>query len=54
LEQGYGDGIVIGASSLEQLENNLKVIEEGPLPNEVAAAIDQVYEEVGDEIKYHL
>ncbi|KAM0492848.1 hypothetical protein ACHAP8_009701 [Fusarium lateritium] len=54
LKQDHGDGVIIGASSLEQLENNLRVIEEGPLPEEVVAAIDQVYEEVGDEIKYHL
>ncbi|RGP70964.1 hypothetical protein FSPOR_3651 [Fusarium sporotrichioides] len=54
LEKHYGDGVIIGASSLEQLENNLEVIEEGPLPKEVAAAIDQVYEEVGDEISYYL
>ncbi|CEI61949.1 hypothetical protein FVEN_g2994 [Fusarium venenatum] len=54
LKQHHGDGVIIGASSLEQLENNLRVIEEGPLLEEVVAAIDQVYEEVGDEIKYHL
>ncbi|KAH7184812.1 NADP-dependent oxidoreductase domain-containing protein [Fusarium flagelliforme] len=54
LEAEYGDGVVIGASSLEQLESNLSTMEEGPLPDEVAAAIDQVYAEVGDEIAYHL
>ena len=50
LKAEYGDGVVIGASSLDQLST----IEEGPLPDEVAAAIDQVYAEVGDEIAYHL
>ena len=54
LKAEYGDGVVIGASSLDQLESNLSTIEEGPLPDEVAAAIDQVYAEVGDEIAYHL
>ncbi|KAL4731945.1 hypothetical protein ACLX1H_000944 [Fusarium chlamydosporum] len=54
LEKQYGDGVIIGASSLSQLEENLNTVEEGPLPEELAAAIDQVYQEVGDEIKYHL
>ncbi|KAF4455782.1 hypothetical protein F53441_1981 [Fusarium austroafricanum] len=54
LDKKYGDAVIIGASSPEQLENNIDAIEEGPLPEEVAAALSAVYEEAGDQIKYHL
>ncbi|KAJ4244740.1 hypothetical protein NW762_014315 [Fusarium torreyae] len=54
LNRQYGDAIVVGASSPEQLEYNIDVIEEGPLPDDVAAAFDAVYEEAGEQIKYHL
>ncbi|KAF9728617.1 aldo/keto reductase [Paraphaeosphaeria minitans] len=37
---GGNDGLIIGASSLSQLENNLAVIEKGPLPKEVVDALD--------------
>lgn len=33
-------GIIIGASSLNQLETNLAVLEKGPLPKEVLDALD--------------
>jgi aflatoxin B1 aldehyde reductase len=34
------DGIIIGASSLEQLRHNLTAVTEGPLPTDVLTAID--------------
>ncbi|KAF9729105.1 hypothetical protein PMIN06_000008 [Paraphaeosphaeria minitans] len=37
---GGNDGLIIGASSLSQLDNNLAVIEKGPLPKEVVDALD--------------
>ena len=37
------DGIIIGVSSQEQLETNLKCIEEGPLPDEVVKALDEAW-----------
>ncbi|KAL5408840.1 hypothetical protein PMIN06_010461 [Paraphaeosphaeria minitans] len=37
---GGNDGFIIGASSLSQLQNNLAVIEKGPLPKEVVNALD--------------
>jgi aflatoxin B1 aldehyde reductase len=40
-----GDGIIIGASSAEQLEQNLKASEAGPLPDSIAAAFDKAWEE---------
>jgi aflatoxin B1 aldehyde reductase len=37
------DGIIIGVSSLEQLKNNLKDLEKGPLPDEVVKVLDQAW-----------
>jgi len=37
------DGIIIGVSSLEQLEGNLKDCEKGPLPKEVLDALDEAW-----------
>ena len=37
------DGIIIGVSSLEQLERNLKDLEKGPLPSEVVEVLDQAW-----------
>lgn len=38
---GGNDGIIIGVSSLQQLQANLKDLEKGPLPEEVVKALDQ-------------
>jgi aflatoxin B1 aldehyde reductase len=35
------DGVIIGASSLEQLRHNLTAVTEGPLPTDVLTAIDE-------------
>ncbi|WDK19755.1 aldo/keto reductase [Colletotrichum graminicola] len=37
------DGIIIGISSVQQLENNLDHLEKGPLPEEVVQALDQAW-----------
>jgi aflatoxin B1 aldehyde reductase len=37
------DGIIIGVSSIDQLKNNLKDIEKGPLPEEVLNVLDQAW-----------
>lgn len=34
-------GIIIGASSLAQLDKNLDILERGPLPKEVLDALDE-------------
>ncbi|KAF7549266.1 hypothetical protein G7Z17_g6491 [Cylindrodendrum hubeiense] len=54
LKKTHGDSIVIGASSPEQLESNIDMIEAGPLPDEVVSALEAVYEEIGPEISYHM
>jgi aflatoxin B1 aldehyde reductase len=49
-----GDGIIIGASSIKQLKENLTIFEQGPLPQEVVDAINSVSTEIGDDaIAYH-
>lgn len=37
------DGIIIGVSSFQQLENNLKEVEKGPLPDEVVEVLDAAW-----------
>ncbi|KAF6816631.1 aflatoxin b1 aldehyde reductase member 2 [Colletotrichum sojae] len=37
------DGILIGISSVEQLEDNLNHLEKGPLPDEVVQALDEAW-----------
>lgn len=43
MDNGGRDGIIIGVSSLAQLESNLKDLEKGPLPDDVVAALDQAW-----------
>lgn len=38
------DGIVIGVSSLDQLNSNLTDLEKGPLPQEVVEKLDEAWE----------
>ncbi|KAF9195570.1 hypothetical protein BGZ49_003037, partial [Haplosporangium sp. Z 27] len=41
---GPNDGLVIGASSIEHLEENLQYLERGPLPQPVIDALDKAWE----------
>ncbi|OTA95547.1 hypothetical protein M434DRAFT_195656 [Hypoxylon sp. CO27-5] len=56
LNKAHGDAIIIGASSSEQLDANIDTIEQGPLPDDVVAALESVYEQVGEkeEIPYFM
>lgn len=45
LHHTASDVVIIGASSPEQLSQNLAACEEGPLPEEVVSACDQVWQE---------
>ncbi|KAJ4248768.1 hypothetical protein NW762_012606 [Fusarium torreyae] len=54
LDKAYSDSILVGASSVEQLEMNIDAIEAGPLPHEVASALGAVYGEISDEVSYHM
>lgn len=43
MTDGGRDGVVIGVSSYDQLESNLKDLEKGPLPEEVVKALDEAW-----------
>lgn len=42
-ERKGNDGIIIGVSSIKQLEGNLKDLEKGPLPEEVVKVLDEAW-----------
>jgi len=44
---GPEDGVILGASSAEQLEKNCTDSEKGPLPEEVVAALDDAWVKIG-------
>ncbi|KAJ6465205.1 Aldo/keto reductase [Mycena vitilis] len=46
LRREHGDAVLIGASSLEHIEQNLVDLEKGPLPDGVVAALDAAWERV--------
>jgi aflatoxin B1 aldehyde reductase len=48
VKDGGHDGIIIGVSSLNQLQGNITDLEKGPLPDEVVQVLDQAW----DGIKY--
>ena len=41
--EGGNDGIIIGVSSLKQLQGNLTDLEKGPLPEEVLQVLDDAW-----------
>ncbi|CAM1501299.1 Fc.00g104610.m01.CDS01 [Cosmosporella sp. VM-42] len=54
LIKNKGDKIIVGASSVKQLEGNLKDLENGPLPDEVVKALDAAWLRVkGVAAAYH-
>ncbi|XP_029948190.1 aflatoxin B1 aldehyde reductase member 4-like [Salarias fasciatus] len=49
LKGDLGDGVIIGMSSMEQLQQNLAAAEEGPLDQRVVQAFDQAWNLVAHE-----
>lgn len=49
LKPQLGDGVILGASKTTQLEDTLKIIEDGPLNEETAKQIDAIWESVKSE-----
>jgi len=49
LSGDHGDAVVIGASKLEQLKENLEICDAGPLPEEVVEAINGVWPSVKEK-----
>ncbi|KAJ5091519.1 hypothetical protein NUU61_006389 [Penicillium alfredii] len=43
MDNGSRDGLLVGVSSFEQLETNLRDLQKGPLPDEVVEALDQAW-----------
>ena len=41
-----GDAVIIGASKIEQLEENLDILEQGPLPDELVVLMNRIWLEV--------
>jgi aflatoxin B1 aldehyde reductase len=44
LRRGFGDAVIIGASSMKHLEESLVDLEKGPLPEEVVRVINAGWE----------
>ena len=53
LDAKLGDGMIIGASSLKQLEENLEICKAGPLPAHLVKLVDEVGDKVGDDAPPH-
>ncbi len=49
LKKEQGDAIIVGASTVEQLEQTLKGIENGPLSKKAIEGIDKIWEEIKHE-----
>jgi len=46
LDAACGDAVIIGASRIEQLEENLDILEQGPLPEALVQVMDSVWDDV--------
>lgn len=54
LDGKYGDGVIFGVSTMEQLHKTLDALEAGPLPDDLAQAITAIYATVeGAEPPFH-
>lgn len=50
MKREEGDAIIIGASSVKHLEDNLNDLEKGPLPEEVVKSLDEAWAVVKPEV----
>jgi len=46
---GEGDGIILGASRLDQLSGNVEMCRKGPLDEKVVKAVEELWETVKDD-----
>ncbi|THG98238.1 hypothetical protein EW026_g3918 [Hermanssonia centrifuga] len=46
LKREYGDAVIIGASSLNHIEQNLVDLEKGPLPDDIVETLDEAWSSV--------
>jgi aflatoxin B1 aldehyde reductase len=55
LSGDYNDSVIIGCSTIQQLQDNLDAIDAGPLSNDLAQAMNNVWDVVKDHTApYHL
>jgi aflatoxin B1 aldehyde reductase len=57
LKPEYGDGVIVGASKLTQLEQTLEGLKAGPLPDDAVQRIERIWKTVEHEApldNYHL
>ncbi|KAM3155255.1 Aldo-keto reductase [Botrytis cinerea] len=52
MKKELNDAVIVGASSPEQLEQNLKDLEKGSLPNEVVEALERCWNHISGVYKY--
>jgi aflatoxin B1 aldehyde reductase len=52
LKKEFDDAVIVGASSAAQLEENLRDLEKGPLPEDVVNALDAGWAVIGGTYKY--
>ena len=43
LKKGLGDAVIVGASSIQHLEENLKACDGGPLPDDVVKVFEEIW-----------
>ena len=48
----YGDGLIFGASKLEQIGQTLDCFRDGPLPKDVLPLIEEIWQNVQDEAPF--
>ncbi|KAM0755813.1 Aldo/keto reductase [Meredithblackwellia eburnea MCA 4105] len=54
LDASHGDNLIIGASSYKHLDENLKILEKGPLPEEIVQVLDEAWQKVkGRAFRYY-
>ncbi|KAF7861870.1 hypothetical protein EAF04_007752 [Stromatinia cepivora] len=52
MKNEFGDAVIVGASSPEQLEENLTDLEKGKLPDEVVEALEEGWKHISGVYKY--
>jgi aryl-alcohol dehydrogenase-like predicted oxidoreductase len=53
LHHTASDVVILGASSLEQLQSNLEACNGGPIPPEVVARFDEVWQEFRGPVPFY-
>lgn len=49
LKPEHGDGIILGATKVQQLAETLQSLDQGPLPESIVTKINHIWELVKDE-----